>query len=73
MVRGRERVLNRGEVKRNRDHDMARGKSIVSRQEVDDEPIRVQRRSEVVLSASPYAPGDRGKRRAQTASYQKEK
>ncbi|KAK9094544.1 hypothetical protein Scep_026013 [Stephania cephalantha] len=53
---------------------MARGKSAILRQEVDGEPTRARRRTEVATtSTSPSAPVDRGKRKAQTASYRKEK
>ncbi|KAK9112241.1 hypothetical protein Scep_019760 [Stephania cephalantha] len=55
-------------------HYIARGKATVSKQDVDGEPIRAQRRAEVAMtSISPSAPADRGKRRPHTASYRKEK
>ncbi|KAK9104714.1 hypothetical protein Scep_021558 [Stephania cephalantha] len=44
---------------------MARVKAAVSRQDVDGEPTRAQRRAEVATtSTSPSAPADRGKRRS---------
>ncbi|KAK9094498.1 hypothetical protein Scep_025967 [Stephania cephalantha] len=52
---------------------MARGKSILSRQEVDGEPARAQRRAETATTTSPSTSANRGKRRAQTASYRKDK
>ncbi|KAK9148286.1 hypothetical protein Scep_007043 [Stephania cephalantha] len=55
-------------------HHMTKVKAAVSRQDVDGEPIRAQRRAEVATtSTSPSAPADCGKRMPQTASYRKEK
>ncbi|KAK9118659.1 hypothetical protein Scep_016752 [Stephania cephalantha] len=55
-------------------HYMARVKVAVSRQDVDGEPTRAQRRAEVAtISTSPSAPADCGKRKPQSASYWKEK
>ncbi|KAK9162510.1 hypothetical protein Syun_003412 [Stephania yunnanensis] len=54
--------------------DMARVKAIVSKQDVDGEPTRIQCWAEVAMTfTSPSAPADRDKRRQQTASYQKDK
>ncbi|KAK9128644.1 hypothetical protein Syun_017441 [Stephania yunnanensis] len=52
---------------------MARRKSIICKQEVVGEPTRARCGSVAATSASPSALVDRGKRRAHTASYQKEK
>ncbi|KAK9114795.1 hypothetical protein Syun_021592 [Stephania yunnanensis] len=68
MQRSPLRVINDKTL----DH-MAKGKSTISRQEVDGEPIRAQCQFDVVAFASLFAPVDRGKRRAQIAFYRKEK
>ncbi|KAK9096721.1 hypothetical protein Sjap_022218 [Stephania japonica] len=61
---------------------MARGKSIVSREDVDGEPTRVQRAGVVAAapsappaapSATPSVPAVHGKRKAHTVSYRKAK
>ncbi|KAK9132519.1 hypothetical protein Scep_012047 [Stephania cephalantha] len=53
---------------------MTRGKSTVSRQEVDDEQTRAQRRSKAATTfASPFASSDRGSKRVHTTFYRKER
>ncbi|KAK9135405.1 hypothetical protein Syun_014735 [Stephania yunnanensis] len=50
------------------------GKTTVSRQDIDSEPTRAQRRVEVAtISTSLSTPADRGKTRPRIASYRKEK
>ncbi|KAK9125552.1 hypothetical protein Scep_014398 [Stephania cephalantha] len=52
---------------------MAQGKFSVSRQEVNGEPTRAQHRFDATSSASLSILANCGKKRAQTASYRKEK
>ncbi|KAK9133188.1 hypothetical protein Scep_012716 [Stephania cephalantha] len=52
---------------------MARGKYVVSRQEVNGKVIRAQHRSNAAAYASHSTLAECGKRMAQTTSYRKEK
>ncbi|KAK9128469.1 hypothetical protein Syun_017266 [Stephania yunnanensis] len=71
---GRFQIWRLCVIERQTEVYMARGKASILRQEVDGESTKAQHRSNTATtSANPSAPANRGKRRAQTVSYRKEK